>query len=266
MIKLLDHGFIKVIDKMGNDAAITQAARVSYGEGTKTVKEDKALIHYLLKHKHTSPFEQCSIKLHLKMPIFVARQWVRHRTAKMNEYSARYSIVKDDFYIPSIENIGKQSSSNKQGTELQTFSESEAIIIQNQIKILSESAYELYQNLISKGVSREIARIVLPLNVYTEFYWKMDLHNLLHFLTLRCDKHAQYEIRIYAEKILEIVKEWVPFTYESYENCVIKGVNFTSEQLEFLKNFCERFDFTDYLIDTDNLNKRDKQELLEKLK
>lgn len=212
---VLDHGFIRVVDVMGDDTAIVDAARVSYGQGTKPMRQNRALINYLLSHRHTSPFEQCEIKLHLKMPIFVARQWLRHRTANVNEYSARYSTMRDEFYIPEIKNILAQSGSNKQGREgdlpLQN-----ALSIQHDMMQLSTNAYSTYHNMLDMGLSREVARIILPLNIYTEFYWKCDLHNLLHFIRLRADKHAQYEIRAYAELMLAIVKDWVPFTYDAF--------------------------------------------------
>lgn len=214
-VKILDKGFVRVIDKMGNDSSIVQAARVSYGKGTKHTRQDRALIRYLLRHRHTSPFEMCEIKLHIKMPMFVARQWVRHRTASMNEYSARYSQVKDEFYIPVVQDIALQSDDNKQGRG-QTVDISQAQKIRKLIAKHSKESYEKYQLMLEEGVAREIARIVLPQNVYTEFYWKCDLHNLLHLIKLRSHPTAQFEIVQYSKAIEKIVKEWVPYTYEAF--------------------------------------------------
>jgi thymidylate synthase (FAD) len=227
IIPILDHGFIRVVDYMGNDNSIVQAARVSYGRGTKTGSKDAALIHYLLRHRHTTPFEMCEIKLHVKLPIFVARQWVRHRTASINEYSARYSILDGEFYVPNADNMAAQSPENRQGRS-QVLPADQA----NKIaKLLSENAernFENYHYMLNEsesgqildqnrvGLARELARIGLPLSTYTQWYWKIDLHNLLTFLRLRVDQHAQYELRQYAEKILEIVRAWVPVTYEAF--------------------------------------------------
>lgn len=215
--KVLDHGFVRVVDTMGNDRSIVQAARVSYGQGSKGKEQDERLLRYLLKNKHTSPFEMCEIKFHIKTPIFIARQWLRHRTANVNEYSGRYSIMSDDFYLPSLEEMKKQSDDNKQGRG-EVFSKEEAQEYQDIIRESSLNSLKEYHKLINdgNGVAKEIARIILPLNIYTEFYWKIDLHNLLHFLELRLHPHAQYEIREYAKTILEIIKEWVPVTYEAF--------------------------------------------------
>jgi len=230
-MSVLDHGFIRVIDYMGDDSAIVQAARVSYGKGTKQVSQDKHLINYLLSHQHTTPFEMCEIKLHIKLPIFVARQWIRHRTASVNEYSARYSLLDKEFYIPQKEHLTCQSTDNKQGRNNMMLSDEESDNIINILKNDANQAYEHYLEMLNyqdentsiirdvnkTGIAREIARINLNLNFYTQFYWKIDLHNLMHFLKLRCDSHAQYEIRVYALKILEILKIWVPYTYEAFE-------------------------------------------------
>ena len=223
-IKVLDHGFIRVVDYMGNDAAIVQAARVSYGAGTKTVREDEKLISYLMRNNHNTPFEMCEIKLHCKMPIFVARQWIRHRTANVNEYSARYSVLDKEFYIPEEEHLGLQSKSNKQGREDST-SITQALMdaIRNDIRNNSESAYAIYERMLEYGVSREISRMVLPFNIYTQWYWKIDLHNLLHFLELRCDPHAQYEIRVYAEEIMKVVEAWVPTAAAAFKEHRVNG-------------------------------------------
>ncbi|MDX1924786.1 MAG: FAD-dependent thymidylate synthase [Rickettsiaceae bacterium] len=227
-IKVLDHGFVRVIDYMGDDNAIVQAARVSYGKGTKQVNQDKGLINYLMRHRHTTPFEMCDIKFHIKLPIFVARQWIRHRTASVNEYSARYSIMGKDFYIPELSNLTPQSTTNKQGRSDDVLSAEEAGRV---LSILREDASNCYRDYVEmmnedeegnvqdpsrQGITRELARMNLTLNHYTEWYWKINLHNLLHFLALRADSHAQYEIRVYAEAILDIVKLWVPHTYDAF--------------------------------------------------
>jgi thymidylate synthase (FAD) len=228
-LPVLDHGFIRVIDYMGDDNAIVQAARVSYGKGTKMVSQDKGLINYLMRHRHTTPFEMCDIKFHIKLPIFIARQWIRHRTASVNEYSARYSILGNEFYIPEKSHLTPQSKINKQG---RTVEELPAHIADRVLDILKNDATSCYRNYVellnedeqgnvidesTTGIARELARMNLTLNHYTEWYWKINLHNLLHFLSLRADSHAQYEIRIYAEKMLEIVKDWVPHTYDAFE-------------------------------------------------
>lgn len=220
-IRVLDKGFIRIVDYMGDDSAIVQAARVSYGKGTKTHSEDASLINYLIRNSHTSPFEMCEIKLHVKLPIFVARQWVRHRTASINEYSARYSILEREFYIPEVDTIAEQSPVNKQGrgdpVSDKIASDVRAIMISN-----ANQAFNSYDSLLANGLtegpglSRELARIGLPLSTYTEWYWKIDLHNLLHFLRLRSDKHAQLEIQAYAHAISQIVERWVPLTYAAF--------------------------------------------------
>src|SRR5687767_5917147 len=203
---VLDHGFVRVIDYLGNDAAIVQAARVSYGEGTKTLREDEGLIRYLVRNKHTSPLEMAEIKFHCKMPIFIARQWVRHRTASINEYSGRYSVMSSDFYVP--EQFKSQDAKNRQGSG-DALDKSVNQLLQDWTIKNSMECYALYERMLAEGASRELARMILPVNFYTEWYWKIDLHNLLHFLTLRGDAHAQYEIRAYADVIAEIVRRWV---------------------------------------------------------
>ena len=227
ILKVLDKGFVRVVDKMGVDSSIVQAARISYGEGTKQVSQDRALIRYLMRHKHTSPFEMCEIKLHIKMPIFVARQWVRHRTANLNEYSARYSLMPDEFYIPQEKDIALQSVDNKQGRG-EALTHAQASEIRALIEEQSQKAYAAYEKMIAQGVARELARIVLPQNIYTQFYWKCDLHNLLHLIALRSHSTAQYEVREFSHAIEEIVKEWVPITYEAFvdyrkEACIVSG-------------------------------------------
>ena len=225
----LDHGFIRVIDYMGNDNAIVQSARVSYGSGTKKINADKSLINYLMAHRHTTPFEMCEIKFHIKLPIFIARQWIRHRTASVNEYSARYSIMEDEFYLPQPQNLSSQSKINHQGRD-----ENKVLSYEEQkriLEILKNDANNNYKNYLEminqdqngnvidenkEGLARELARMNLTINCYTQWYWKIDLHNLLHFLHLRADKHAQYEIRIYAEIMLDIVKKWVPHCFEAF--------------------------------------------------
>ena len=218
-IKVLDHGFVRVIDYMGDDSAIVQAARVSYGVGTTKTQEDRGLINYLMRHRHTTPFEMCEIKFHIKLPIFVARQWLRHRTANVNEYSARYSILSNEFYTPDASVLAKQSSSNKQGRESSSMDPQITSRILQILENSNRSAYEQYTLLLQElELTRELARTVLPLSIYTEMYWKIDLHNLLHFLQLRADNHAQYEIKCYADVILDILKQWVPMTYEAFMN------------------------------------------------
>ena len=234
-IKVLDHGFIRVVDYMGDDAAVVQAARVSYGKGTKTFNEDAGLINYLMRHKHTTPFEMCELKLHVKLPIFVARQWIRHRTGSFNEYSARYSIMDKEFYTPSNENLGLQSACNKQGTEGR-LDETVANTAIKDIVSHSNYAYDLYQQMIEGGISREIARMVLPINIYSQWYWKVDLKNLLDFLKLRTNPHAQYEIRVYAEEIEKILSQWLPITYSAYKNHTKDGVSFSSKAMKVMKS------------------------------
>jgi len=216
-IRCLDKGFIRLVDSMGGDEAIVQAARVSYGKGTTRLSQDRGLIRYLMRHRHTTPFEMVELKFHCKMPIFVARQWVRHRTANINEYSLRYSEARDDFYIPDPENIQYQSVLNKQGRSGEIPPELKTKVIQAFEKISRES-FELYAELNAAGIARELARAILPVNIYTEWYWKNDLHNILHFLHLRMDSHAQYEIRVYAEAMATIVKKIAPMAYEAFQD------------------------------------------------
>ena len=236
--KVLDHGFVRVIDYMGNDTSIVQAARVSYGEGTKKSRDDKSLIFYLMRHWHSTPFEMCEIKLHVKLPVFVARQWIRHRTANVNEYSARYSILDNEFYIPKSENLASQSSSNNQGRGDVLEGEEANKVIQI-LKSDSLRSYKSYEKMLSKenkkGLARELARMNLPTNIYTQWYWKTDLHNLFNFIRLRNDIHAQYEIRVYAEKIAELVKKWVPFAFEAFEQYQLNSSHLSSNGLSCLK-------------------------------
>lgn len=220
-IQCLDKGFVRLIDVMGDDNSIVQAARVSYGAGTKRLSEDRGLIRYLLRHQHTTPFEMVEFKFHIKLPIFIARQWIRHRTANVNEYSGRYSEMKDEFYVPSLENIRPQSTMNKQGRSDETFPTEQAEAIAEKFAASQDQMYAEYRELLEMGVAREIARINLPVSNYTEWYWKIDLHNLFHFLKLRIDAHAQYEIRVYGEAMASIVKEIVPVAWEAFEDYVL---------------------------------------------
>ena len=232
---VLDKGFVRLVDYFGGDQRIVQSARVSYGEGTKSVSQDGALIDYLLRHQHTSPFEQVVMTFHVKMPIFVARQWVRHRTGRMNEVSGRYSIMKEEFYVPEADKVSPQSKDNKQGRATEAFDSETANKIINQLEEGQKSSYENYSELLDAGLAREVARINLPLSLYTEFYWEMDLHNLFHFLKLRLDSHAQYEIRVYAEVMLEMCKKVAPMATESFINHQQNGVNFSGEEIEALR-------------------------------
>ncbi|WP_135450351.1 FAD-dependent thymidylate synthase [Tabrizicola caldifontis] len=235
---VLDHGFIRVIDYMGDDAAIVQAARVSYGAGTKHVQNDEGLIRYLMRHWHSTPFEMCEIKLHVKLPVFVARQWIRHRTANVNEYSARYSILDREFYIPAPEHLAAQSTVNNQGRG-EVLSGPEAARVLEILKRDATTAYDHYETMLSQegqqGLARELARMNLPMNIYTQWYWKTDLHNLFHFLRLRADSHAQYEIRVYAEAIAACVKDWVPLAYGAFEDYRMGGVTLSAKAIAVLK-------------------------------
>jgi thymidylate synthase (FAD) len=234
-IPVLDHGFVRVIDYMGDDAAVVQAARVSYGRGTKKVSEDKGLIHYLMRHRHSTPFEMCEIKFHVKLPIFVARQWIRHRTANVNEYSARYSILDREFYVPAEENLAAQSASNRQGRG-DVLEGKEAAQVLDLLRTDATHAYDHYLTMLNEsedgqkidesrqGLARELARMNLGLNFYTQWYWKVDLHNLMHFLSLRADAHAQYEIRVYADVMVDLLKRWVPLTAEAFVEHRLHGV------------------------------------------
>ena len=270
-IKVLDHGFVRVIDYMGDDSAVVQAARVSYGRGTKKSLQDKGLINYLMRHRHTTPFEMCDIKFHIKLPIFIARQWIRHRTASVNEYSARYSILSNEFYLPDRENLTPQSSTNKQGRSSEALPENIALRVLATIKEDSLRCYKNYVAMMNQdeqgniidednvGITRELARINLTLNHYTEWYWKINLHNLLHFLALRADSHAQYEIRVYAEVMLDIVKAWVPFVYEAFIEHRKNGANISKTGLEIVRKMVkgEKVD-----QESSGLSKREWDELM----
>jgi thymidylate synthase (FAD) len=242
-IDCLDKGFVRLIDVMGDDAAIVQAARVSYGSGTKKVLEDRGLIRYLLRHAHTTPFEMVEFKFHVKLPIFVARQWIRHRTANVNEYSGRYSEMKDEFYTPQPNDIRPQSVLNKQGRSEETLPEGMADQAANAFKAGQDEAYAQYQEFLEQGIAREIARINLPVSNYTEWYWKIDLHNLFHFLRLRIDSHAQYEIRVFAEAIAELVKPFVPHAWEAFEDYVLNAHRMTAPELKVMKHLLGSMEF-----------------------
>ena len=235
---VLDHGLIRVVDYMGDDAAITQAARVSYGRGTKSVNTDEGLIRYLMRHWHSTPFEMCEVKFHVKLPVFVARQWIRHRTANVNEYSARYSILDREFYIPAPEHLSAQSSVNRQGRG-ELLEGAEAARVLDMLREDAMRSYDHYEDMLSqdgqKGLARELARMNLPANIYTQWYWKVDLHNLFHFLRLRADAHAQYEIRAYADTMCDIVRDWVPFAYAAFEDYRLGGVQLSAKGVEVLK-------------------------------
>lgn len=245
-IPVLDHGFIRVIDYMGDDAAIVQAARVSYGKGTRQVSEDAGLIRYLMRHAHSTPFEMCEIKLHIKLPIFVARQWIRHRTANVNEYSARYSILDNEFYVPAADGAGVQSTTNRQGRGAALEGAAAAEVL-DLIRDESRRAYRTYQTLLNEdgtgqplepartGLARELARMNLSLNFYTQWYWKIDLHNLFHFLRLRVDAHAQYEIRVYAAALLDVITRWVPLATAAFQDYRLGGLHLSVPGLNVVK-------------------------------
>ena len=232
-IPVLDKGFVRLVDYMGGDARIVQSARVSYGAGTKTYRQDRGLIHYLLRNHHTSPFEQVVLTFHVKMPIFVARQWIRHRTARLNEISGRYSVMKDEFYLPASEHVAVQSADNKQGRgEALPADAAEAVIARMEGE--QREVYANYEAMLEEGVARELARSNLPLATYTEMYWQVDLHNLLHFLRLRLDAHAQYEIRVFAEALATCARAVAPIAYEAFEEHIQGAVTFSRGECEAL--------------------------------
>ena len=271
-IEVLDHGFIRVIDYMGDDSSIVQSARVSYGKGTKKISNDKGLIKYLMRHRDSTSFEMCEIKFHIKLPIFIARQWIRHRTANVNEYSARYSILDKEFYIPSAENLAAQSAINNQGRG-DALTDDEASNVIQILKKDAEQTYSNYETLLNEssegniidesksGIARELARMNLTLNTYTQWYWKIDLNNLLHFLALRADDHAQYEIRVYADAMLDIVKKWVPLTYEAFEDYRIGGTELSAKEVNLMRKLLkgEKVSFEE-----EGLSKREWSELQRK--
>ena len=260
---VLDHGVVRVIDYMGDDDAIVQAARVSYGAGTKKAQDDNSLIRYLMRHWHSTPFEMCEIKFHVKLPVFVARQWIRHRTANVNEYSARYSILDKEFYIPDPENLAAQSKVNNQGRGAVL----EAEDAQKVLEILrndSDRSYTNYEHLLSSddkpGLARELARMNLPTNIYTQWYWKTDLHNLFNFLRLRADKHAQYEIRVYAEVISGIVQKWVPKAYQAFLDYQMNSIHLSKQAVDCLK---KKINGGEISFEKSGMSKREWNEFLE---
>lgn len=265
-IKCLDHGFVRLVDYMGDDAAIVQAARVSYGNGTKTVHEDRGLIRYLLRHKHTTPFEMVEFKFHIKLPIFIARQWIRHRTANVNEYSGRYSEMTDEFYLPEKEQLRTQSTVNKQGRSDEAIENDMALSMIGKMEATQTNLYSEYKDMLDNGLARELARINLPLSNYTEWYWKIDLHNLFHFLKLRIDPHAQYEIRVFGEAMAEIVKQIVPVAWEAFEDYSLHAKNFSKNELKVLSQIIdfEKLETTDF--ESFGIKAREARELIEKLK
>jgi thymidylate synthase (FAD) len=270
-IPVLDHGFIRVIDYMGDDSSIVQSARVSYGKGTKKVSTDEGLIRYLMRHWHSTPFEMCEIKYHVKLPIFIARQWIRHRTANVNEYSARYSILDKEFYIPAKEQLSAQSTNNRQGRgDLITGQQADEVL-----KILKDDAvrtYDNYEKMLNErfdgtvidekksGLARELARMNLTLNSYTQWYWKTDLLNLMNFLFLRGDSHAQYEIRVYAEKMLDTVKKWVPITHAAFLDYRVGAAHLSSKGLKIVQSMING---NKVIFEDSGLSKREWNELME---
>jgi thymidylate synthase (FAD) len=273
-IPVLDHGFVRVIDYMGDDAAVVQAARVSYGKGTKKVSEDKGLIHYLMRHRHSTPFEMCEIKFHVKLPIFVARQWIRHRTANVNEYSARYSILDREFYIPAPEQLAAQSVANRQGRG-DVLTGAEAARVLDILRQDSTTAYDHYAEMLNEsesgevvdaakqGLARELARMNLSLNFYTQWYWKVDLHNFMHFLSLRADPHAQYEIRVYADAMVDLLRKWVPLTAEAFEQHRLHATTLSKGALDAIRRMLKGEAVT---LENSGLGKREWSELQAVLK
>ena len=272
-IPILDHGFIRVIDYMGDDSSIVQAARVSYGKGTKKVSTDEGLIRYLLRHWHSTPFEMCEIKYHVKLPIFIARQWIRHRTANVNEYSARYSILDKEFYIPTEDKLAAQSKSNRQGRgDILTGDQAKEVL--NILKDDSTRTYQNYEKMLNErydgsvidenkdGLARELARMNLTLNSYTQWYWKTDLLNLMNFLFLRADIHAQYEIRVYAEAMIETLKKWVPITHSAFLDYRVGAAHVSSKGLQVIKSLLNGNEAN---FEKSGLSKREWNELMEVL-
>lgn len=264
--KCLNAGFVRLVDYMGGDESIVQAARVSYGKGTKTVSEDRILLRYLMRHLHTTPFEMVELKFHVKLPIFVARQWIRHRTANVNELSGRYSIMKDEFYAPSEDAIKGQSLKNKQGRSDEEVPAELRRKVLDTILLDQQTSYKRYEEFLDDNIARELARINLPLSLYTEWYWKIDLHNLFHFLHLRMDRHAQYEIRVYAEKMGEIVKCVAPMAWEAFEDYVLFAERFSKAELNVIANLIDTDKITKEYIATQGLTGLEADEFLEKLR
>jgi thymidylate synthase (FAD) len=237
-LPVLDKGFVRLVDYLGGDQRVVQAARVSYGAGTKTVREDRTLIHYLYRHMHTSPFEQVVLTFHCKLPIFVARQWIRHRTARVNELSGRYSLMRDEFYVPEPERVRKQDPIDRQSSG-EDVSPEVAELVLNALKAGQESAYQDYEDVLGLDVARELARINLPLSLYTEWYWQIDLRNLFHFLKLRLDPHAQYEIREYAKVLAQCARAVAPVSYEAFEEYSLGGVQLGRREVRLLRKLLE---------------------------
>ena len=270
-LPVLDHGFIRVVDYMGNDTSIVQAARVSYGKGTKKVNTDAGLIKYLMRHWHSTPFEMCEIKYHVKLPIFIARQWIRHRTANVNEYSARYSILDKEFYLPTQENLAAQSQNNRQGRG-DVIEGDQAKKVLDLLKTDAERTYSNYEEMLNErydgslidenriGLARELARMNLTLNTYTQWYWKTDLLNLMNFLRLRADHHAQYEIRAYADVMLDTLKKWVPITYEAFMDYRVGGTEVSAKGKSVIQKFMKGEKVS---IEQSELSKREWNELME---
>jgi thymidylate synthase (FAD) len=262
--QVLDHGFVRLVDYMGGDQRIVQSARVSYGEGTKTLREDKTLIDYLLRNKHTSPFEQVILTFHVKMPIFVARQWIRHRTARLNEISGRYSVMRDEFYTPQPEEVRFQSKRNKQGGSTQDVPDDLRNKVITLLQQEQKQLYGDYENMLEDGIARELARINLPLSLYTEMYWQIDLNNLFHFLRLRMDWHAQYEIRVYGDTMAQITKAVAPLAYEAFEEHLLHGRNFSRTELDFIRSSIDLNKLAEAVAKSDMRETR-QQEFLDKL-
>ncbi len=270
-IPVLDHGFVRVIDYMGDDAAVVQAARVSYGKGTKKISDDAGLINYLLRHRHTTPFEMCEIKYHVKLPIFVARQWIRHRTANVNEYSARYSVLDREFYMPEEDHLAAQSSSNRQGRGkillgkeakrvLDILREDAQMTYDHYIEMLNESEEGNIIDVSKEGLARELARMNLTLSTYTQWYWKTDLHNLLNFLSLRADTHAQYEIRVYADAMMETLRRWCPITFQSFSDHRVEGVTLSGKAIKVVRKLISGVHINQ---EESGMSKREWRELME---
>ena len=267
---VLDHGFVRVVDYLGDDSAIVQAARVSYGRGTKQKTQDAGLINYLMRHRHSTPFEMCEIKFHIKLPIFIARQWIRHRTANVNEYSARYSILDKEFYLPTSENLAAQSKNNRQGRG-DVLEGEQAKKVLDLLKNDAERTYDNYEMMLNerfdgstidenkKGLARELARMNLTLNTYTQWYWKTDLLNLMNFLRLRTDQHAQYEIRAYAEAMLDTVKKWVPITYNAFMDYRVGGTEISAKGKAIIQKLIKGEDIS---VENSGLSKREWNELM----
>ena len=263
--KVLDHGFVRLVDYMGSDDAIVQAARVSYGAGTKKVSEDRGLIRYLMRHKHTTPLEMVEFKFHVKLPIFVARQWIRHRTANVNEYSGRYSVMKDEFYIPESAEIRYQSTVNKQGRSSKEVPEELKSEMLSYMQNSQKETYETYMKYVDEGLARELARINLPLSMYTEWYWKIDLHNLFHFLRLRIDPHAQKEIQVYGEVMAMMAQKVCPIAYEAFMDYQVNSMYFSGVEMNILKDYLKEFNMTEEELHAKGISKREAKEMIEKL-